>query len=164
MDVWNAYLEATTKEKVYIVGGPEFGALQGHTLVIYKALYALRSSGLCWYKHFAEVLQSQGFVPCKAENDIWMRPKNGVYEYVAVYVDDLLIAAKDPSSIPRSLEEQREFKLKGIGPLQYHLGCDYFHDNTGTLCFGPRKYIEKMIEQYERMFGCKPKEFTSPLE
>jgi hypothetical protein len=24
--------------------------------------------------------------------------------------------------------------------------------------------MEKMINQYERMFGCKPKEFTSPLE
>jgi hypothetical protein len=29
-DVGNAYLEATTKEKVYIVGGTEFGALEGH--------------------------------------------------------------------------------------------------------------------------------------
>jgi hypothetical protein len=30
-DVGNAYLEAKTKEKVYIVGGPEFGSLEGHT-------------------------------------------------------------------------------------------------------------------------------------
>jgi Reverse transcriptase (RNA-dependent DNA polymerase) len=128
------------------------------------ALYGLRSSGLSWHQRFADLLQLQDFVPCKAENEIWMRPNNGVYEYVAVYVDDLLFAAKDPSSIINSTEEHHDFKLKGTGPLQYHLGCDYFHDNTGTLCFGPRKYIEKMIEQYERMFGCKPKEFTSPLE
>jgi hypothetical protein len=33
-DVGNAYLEAKTKEKVYIVGGPEFGSLEGHVLVI----------------------------------------------------------------------------------------------------------------------------------
>jgi hypothetical protein len=62
---------------------------------------------LCWHQRFAYVLQSQGFVPCKAENDIWMHPNNGVYEYVAVYVavyvDDLLIAAKDPSYITKSL-------------------------------------------------------------
>jgi hypothetical protein len=62
------------------------------------------------------------------------------------------------------LEEQHQFKLKGIGPLQYHLGYDYFLDDNGTLCFGPRKYIEKIIEQYERMFGSKPKEYTSLLE
>jgi hypothetical protein len=41
-DVGNAYLEATRKEKVYIVGGPEFGSLEGHVLVIDQALYGLR--------------------------------------------------------------------------------------------------------------------------
>jgi hypothetical protein len=163
-DVGNAYLEARTKEKVYIIGGPEFGALQGHTLVIYKALYGLRTSGLCWHQRFADVLRSMGFTPCKAENDIWMREKNGLHEYIAVYVDDILIAASDPKEITTLLESQYQFKLKGVGPLQYHLGCDYFCDNEGTLCFGPRKYINKMIEQFEKMFGTKPKEYTSPLE
>jgi hypothetical protein len=49
-DIGNAYLEATTKERVYIVGGSEFGELEGHTLVIHKALYGLRSSGLFWHR------------------------------------------------------------------------------------------------------------------
>ncbi len=44
-DVGNAYLEAYTKEKVYIVAGPEFGDRQGHVLIIIKALYGLRTSG-----------------------------------------------------------------------------------------------------------------------
>jgi Reverse transcriptase (RNA-dependent DNA polymerase) len=55
-DIGNAYLEATTKERVYIVGGSEFGELEEHTLVIHKALYGLHSSGLCWHQHFADVL------------------------------------------------------------------------------------------------------------
>jgi hypothetical protein len=38
-DVGNAYLEALTKEKVYIIRGAEFGDLAGHTLLTYKALY-----------------------------------------------------------------------------------------------------------------------------
>jgi hypothetical protein len=69
-----------------------------------------------------------------------------------------LIAATDPKEITTALESQHHFKLKGVGPLEYHLGCDYFRDNDGTLCFGPRKYINKMIEQFEKMFGTKPKE------
>ena len=44
-DIGNAYLESYTKEKVGFVAGPEFGELQGHLLVIVKALYGLRSSG-----------------------------------------------------------------------------------------------------------------------
>jgi hypothetical protein len=38
-DVGNAYLEVTTKEKVYIVVGSEFGSLKGHSLVVDRALY-----------------------------------------------------------------------------------------------------------------------------
>ena len=47
-DIGNAHLETTTKEKLYIVAGPEFEELQGHILVIHKALYGLKSSGLRW--------------------------------------------------------------------------------------------------------------------
>jgi Reverse transcriptase (RNA-dependent DNA polymerase) len=163
-NVGNTYLEATTKERVYIVGGSEFGDLEGHTLVIQKALYGLRSSGLCWHQRFADVLQSLGFKQCKSEGDIWLRLNGDIYEYIAVYVDDLLIAAKDPLAITKCLEESHMFKFKGTGPLKYHLGCDYFKDDTGTLYFGPRKYIEKMMDQYEQLIGMKPNEYTSPLE
>jgi hypothetical protein len=69
-NVGNAYLEAKTKEKVYIVAGPEFGPLEGHTLLIDKALYGLRSSGLCWHQRFADVLRDMRFTPSKAEADI----------------------------------------------------------------------------------------------
>jgi Reverse transcriptase (RNA-dependent DNA polymerase) len=55
-DVGNAYLEAETKEKVYLVGGPEFGSLERHTLLVDKALYGLRSSGLRWHERLADVL------------------------------------------------------------------------------------------------------------
>jgi hypothetical protein len=33
-DIGNAYLEATTQEKLYIIGGSAFGKLEGHILVI----------------------------------------------------------------------------------------------------------------------------------
>jgi Reverse transcriptase (RNA-dependent DNA polymerase) len=69
-DVGNTYLEALIKEKVYVIGGPEFGDLTGHTLLIFKALYGLRSSGLCWHQHFADVLRLMGFVQSRAESDI----------------------------------------------------------------------------------------------
>ena len=46
-DVGNTYVQAFSKEKLYIVTGPEFEELQGHVLVIYKALYGTRSGGAC---------------------------------------------------------------------------------------------------------------------
>ena len=97
-DVGNAYLEAEKKEKVYIIGGPGFGELEGHTLIIHKALYGLRSSGLRWHDRFANTLRDMGFVPSKADTDIWMRRNGDIWEYIATYVDDLAIIMKDPKS------------------------------------------------------------------
>jgi Reverse transcriptase (RNA-dependent DNA polymerase) len=78
-DVGNAYLESFTKEKVYIIAGPEFGDRQGHTLVIVKALYSLKSSGLRWRERFADVLKEMGFSSSRAEPDIWMRDRGDHY-------------------------------------------------------------------------------------
>jgi hypothetical protein len=89
-----------------------------------------------------------GFHQSKAESDICMRENNGLYEYIAVYDDDLLIAARDPGDITRTRENVHKFKLKGVGPLTYHLGRDYFHDKDGTLCYGPWQYIAKIMEQF----------------
>jgi hypothetical protein len=41
---------------------------------------------------------------------------------------------------------------------------NFTRDNDGTLCISPTKYIEKLIKNYEKSFGIKPKEFASPLE
>ena len=102
--------------------------------------------------------------PTKVECEIILSENYSLYEYIAVYVDDLLIADRTPSSITKELSEVHKFKLKGVGSLTYHLGCDYFCDTDGTMCYGPRKYITKLVSKYEAMFGCKPREYTSPLE
>ena len=93
-----------------------------------------------------------------------MRARDDHYEYAVVYVDDLEIAAKDPQSIVQELETKYGFSLKGTGPTSYHLGIDYFRDSNGVLCMAPKKYIDKMIDAYERMFGSKPRQVSSPLE
>ena len=95
-DVGNAYLEAMTKEKVYVIAVPEFGKeMQGLLLVIRRAIYGLKTSGLRWHKKFADVLREMGFIPCPAEPDIWMRDmQDDHYEYIAVYCDDLTIASQ----------------------------------------------------------------------
>ena len=69
------------------------------------------------------------FVPSKAEDDIWMRDKGDHYEYhISVYVDDLAIASRNAMCIIEELEKGQGFKLKGTGPITYHLGCDYKRD------------------------------------
>jgi hypothetical protein len=55
-DIGNTYLEAKTSELLFIIASLEFGDLEGHMLIIYKALYGLRSSGLRWHECFSACL------------------------------------------------------------------------------------------------------------
>jgi hypothetical protein len=43
------------------------------------------------------------------------------------------------------------------------LGYDFNRDEDGTLHFGPKTYIDKMLSNYGRIFNKKPRE-SSPLE
>ena len=113
-DVGNAYLEAYTDEKLCIIAGPEFKELQGHLLIMIKAPYGTRSGGARWHDRLFDILQELKFKPSKADPDVWMRPEPGgtCYEYIAVYVDDLAIAAKDPQAFCNELKEKYNLKLK----------------------------------------------------
>jgi len=113
LEVWatnigDAYLKSYTQEKVHIIAGPEFGDRQGHTLIIRKASYGLKSSGLRWHKRLPDTLRDMGFIPSKAERNIWMRDCGDHYEHIAVCVDDLLIASEDPSSIIKTLSNEHK--------------------------------------------------------
>ena len=165
-DVGNAYLEAYTDEKLCIMAGPEFKELQGHLLIMVKALYGTRSGGARWHDRLFDILQELKFKPSKADPDVWMRPEPGgtCYEYIAVYVDDLAIAAKDPQAFCNELKKKYNLKLKGVGPLEYHLGCTYKKDPDGTLAADPRRYVNKILESYKRMFKEKPRKSRPPLE
>ena len=58
---------------------------------------------------------------------------------IAVYVDDLCIAAESPSAIIQIFKSKCHLKVKGDGKLTYCLGADYFEDPDGTFVSQPRK-------------------------
>ena len=163
-DVGNAYLEAFTKELVCFIAGPAFGELEGHTLIIVKALYGLRTSGARYHERFADTLRDLGFKPCKNEPDLWMRDAGDHYEYVCVYVDDLLAIMKEPEKFFKTLTETYKYKLKGVEAPQYHLGGNYFRDPDGTLGWGAQRYITRMLENLLREEGVDPPKYRSPME
>ena len=87
------------------------------------------------------------------------------YEYIAVYVDDLCIAAESPSPIIQSFKSKYHLKVKGDGKLTYHLGADYFEDPDGTFVSKPKKYIDKLADTYKKLFNeDPPKGYKTPLD
>ena len=60
-----------------------------------------------------------------------MREKDGLYEYICVYVDDLTIAMKDPAAFCEMLKSKHGYKLKGVGDLKYTLVVSSAKIQTG---------------------------------
>ena len=49
--------------------------------------------------------------------------------------------------------------------MSYHLGADYFEDPDGTFANQPKKYIDKLVETYKRLFNeDPPKVYKTPLD
>ena len=127
-DVQNAFLTAPNREKCWIKAGPEFGHEEGKIFLVVRALYGLKSASFSFRSFAAEKLDQMGFTSSTADSDVWMRPAvtadgEEYYEYVLMYVDDILSVSIDPRSI---LEEfQRDFKFKNdqIDPPTNYLGA-----------------------------------------
>ena len=112
-------------------------------------------------------LRDMKFLPSKADPCVWLRkaPSLRCYEYIAVYVDDLCIAAESPSAIIQIFKSKYHLKVKGDGKLTYHLGADYFEDPDGTFVSQPKKYIDKLADTYKRLFNeDPPKGYKTPLD
>ena len=88
----------------------------------------LIASCACFHEHLAAKLLALGFNPSKADPDLWYRDKGDHYEYVATYIDDLLIASRNPESIVQAMEER--YILKRVGVPSYYLGGDVIQGHT----------------------------------
>ena len=127
-DIQNAYLTADCREKIWTRAGPEFGSESGTIMLIRKALYGLKYSGAAFHAHLAETLYDIGFVPTRADPDVWLRPavkEDGFeyYEYVLCYVDDILAISHKAKDALKAV--QAVFKLKDdrIDPPDMYLGA-----------------------------------------
>ena len=160
-DVGNAFLYGKTREKVYIIAGPEFGKeLEGRILIIDKSLYGLRTSGARFHEHLSLKLAKLGFKPSKADPDLWMRKHpDGHYEYIARFVDDVIAFAKDPLSIMKDLE--KTYVMKGVGAPRYYLGGDIMEldeqwQRQGIYhSFSASTYIQNCIPKLAKMLKVK---------
>ena len=69
-------------------------------------------------KNSMTLSKGMGFTPSKADPCVWMREIKALkcYEYLAIYVDDLCIAAQNPGQIIQTLKIDYKLKVKGDGP------------------------------------------------
>ncbi|KAI2502045.1 Reverse transcriptase (RNA-dependent DNA polymerase) [Fragilaria crotonensis] len=127
-DVQNAFLTAPNKEKCWMIAGPEFGPDEGKTFLVVKALYGLKSASFSFRSFMAEKLVNLGFQSSLADPDVWLRAATKhdgeqYYEYVLMYVDDILAISCDAEAILKDIQSTFKFKNDKIEIPEFYLGA-----------------------------------------
>jgi hypothetical protein len=157
-DVQNAFLTAPNKEKCWMVAGPEFGAEEGKTFLVVKALYGLKSASFSFRSYMAGKLSEMGFQSSLADPDVWLRAATKgdgeqYYEYVLMYVDDIVLAIScDARSILKEVKKTFKLKNDSIDPPEFYLGAKLQQKSiNGMMCWTvtSQDYVKAAVKNVE---------------
>ena len=153
-DIGNAFVHALTKEKIYSVAGPEFDHREGCKIIIKKALYGLATSARQWNLTLGDVIRKMGFTPSRADPDLWIKESGNkdTYEYIATYVDDIIIVSKDPTKYMENIKEVFPIRNEAIMP-SYYLGNNLKLNENRTMKVSSEKYIQEVLRKYQKDHG-----------
>ena len=165
-DIRNAYLQAPTSERHYIVCGDEFGIENvGKRALIERALYGGKCAGRDFWHHLRGCMKHLEFESSRADPDVWYRLSKRAdgteyYEYVLLYTDDALVISERAESVLRN-EIGHYFTLKeeSIGRPSQYLGgkMRQVKLENGIKCwaFGSTQYCKAAVDNVEEYLKAK---------
>jgi reverse transcriptase-like protein len=121
-----------------------------------KSLYGLKQAPRQWYKGFDSFMIGQGYTRSQYDHCVYFKQFDGVYLYLLLYVDDMLIASRDKSLI-NNLKSQlsKEFEMKDLGAARKILGMEIHRDRqAGKFFLSKKRYIEQILDRFS-MKDCK---------
>lgn len=151
IDVDAAYLNAELKEKVLIeppklirdkLCGPN------ETLRLKKALYGLKQAGYEWYQTIRGTLRELGWTQGKVDPCLFTRERQNKTEYLALYVDDILVVAPTKEDIDKIKNELGSvFALKDTGEMRNLLGMKIERIESGRYAISQPKTVRALISE-----------------
>jgi Reverse transcriptase (RNA-dependent DNA polymerase) len=164
MDVNTAFLYSLLDEIVYVEQPEGFitPGKEDYVCLLRKALYGLKQSPRAWFHVIAEVLADFNFNQSESDPCIWIHENNGERTYIALYVDDLIIAGEneeDIQTIKRRLSER--FEMKDLGIAKKFLGMEIEYDSDGSIKIHQNQYIQQLLDRHG-MGECNP--VATPLD
>ncbi|KAG8493062.1 hypothetical protein CXB51_010388 [Gossypium anomalum] len=111
-----------------------------------------------WYKRFDSFMTTHDFRRSSFESCVYFKKKNdSSFLYLLLYVDDMLIVAKDKGEITKvKAKLSKEFEMKDLGATNKILGMEILRDRkTCKLYLREKWYIEKVFCTFN-MQSAKP--------
>ena len=126
-----AFIHGNLEEKIYMSQLEGFvDSKKDHVCLLKKSLYGLKKSPKQWYKRSDSFMISNGYTPNQFNNCVYSKEFSPhSYIYMLLYVDDMLIAAKDMAGINElKATLKNEFETKDLGATKKILGMEIQKD------------------------------------
>lgn len=151
-DVPAAYLQSSldSEHELYMAPPPGYPVPHGYVLRLRKAVYGCKQSGRCFYLQFSAFIQSLGFQKSVIDPCVFFRDTSCGKEFIAIHVDDGLIAFSSIGSrdrILKSLEER--WGVQEFDDLHFYLGFEFSQtSDCSRITMHSRSYINDLLERY----------------
>lgn len=131
MDVCTAYLNGIIIENIYMnqPDSYEEPGQESKVCKLDKSIYGLKQSGRHWYERLDLHLIKCGFIRAATDSNLYILTRKEGTIYLLVYVDDLLLASKNPKllQVVKNLLSA-EFEMKVLGDPAFLLGVHIWRD------------------------------------
>jgi len=152
MDVNTAFLYSPLAEKVYIEQpeGLEIPGKENWVCKLNRALYGLKQSPRAWFSLIAPTLVDFHFQQCEADPCIFVYTNvKGEKTYIALYVDDFLIAGENDNDIATIKDRLAgRFDMKDLGIAEKFLGMEIEYGEDGSVKLHQEQYLHNLLQRH----------------
>ncbi|GJR40730.1 retrovirus-related pol polyprotein from transposon TNT 1-94 [Tanacetum coccineum] len=131
LDVKTAFLHGNLEERIYMSQPEGFNnSRRDQVCLLKKSLYGLKQSLRQWYKRFDSFMVCNGYIRNQFYNCVYSKKVfRDSYVYLLLYVDDMLIAAKNIAVI-NDLKAllKSEFEMEDLGAAKKIMGMEIWCD------------------------------------
>ncbi|GAB0089493.1 secreted RxLR effector protein 161-like [Sergentomyia squamirostris] len=146
-DVSTAFLYGDLDEDIYMKQPEGYNDGTDRVCKLKRSLYGLKQAPRCWNQRFGKFLENRGFQTSIADPCMYFRVRNGKKLILVLYVDDGLIAAKDPKDLDDFIGELKsEFKITSKD-ADYFLGVEIHRDANG-ICISQTGHAGRILQKY----------------
>ncbi|PSE80603.1 hypothetical protein C7G70_19195, partial [Acinetobacter baumannii] len=152
MDVKTAFLNGWLDEDIYMVQ-PDGYVDEAHPDFVCKlkrSLYGLKQSPRMWNQTIDKFMLELGFKKCEADHCIYVKRNDQDMIFVALYVDDLILASNNDELLKSTKEALSvRFEMTDMGQLKYFLGMEIDQDpKTGNVSVRQTKFAKDILEKF----------------
>jgi len=149
LDVDAAFTLPELKETVYMDFPQGVERIPGKALRLLHSLNGLKQGAFNWFKMITKFLKTINLKPCISEPCLFTRRDNGSLLMIALYTDDLRVAADNEAQLDAfETALGKAFPIKRANHIQF-LGIQVDRSaSDGSLLLHQRPYIESVIETF----------------